>query len=82
MTGVVAGVLIETVPGAAPRVAARLLRTPGVTLHGGDGSQRLAAVLDAASGEALEALSERLLAADAEILGVYPTFVGADEEDG
>ncbi len=76
---VVAGVVIETTPGAEPRVAARLLRTPGVTLQGGDGRQRIAAVLEGASGETLEGITERLLAADEEILGVFPTFVATDE---
>ena len=75
---VVAGVVIETVPGAEPRVAARLLRVPGVTLHGGDGDHRIAAVLDAPSGATLEELSQRLLASDEEILGVYPTFIGSE----
>jgi hypothetical protein len=73
----VAGVLIETLPGAEPRVAARLLSVPGITLHGGDGHRRIAAVFDAPSGESLELLSEWLLAADEEILGIFPTFVGS-----
>jgi predicted component of type VI protein secretion system len=77
---VVAGVLIETVPGAEPRVAARLLRGAGVTLHGSDGERRIAAVLDAPSGATLEELAERLLASDGEILGVFPTFVGSEDE--
>jgi hypothetical protein len=80
---IVAGVVIETAPGAAPRVAARLLkeRGGGLELHGGDGDRRLAAVFTGADGEALEALAERLVAEDAEVLGVFPTYV-ADEPDG
>jgi hypothetical protein len=76
----VAGVVIETASGAAPRVAARLLRVDGLTLHGGDGDRRLAAVFTGADGAALEALAERLVREDAEVLGVFPTFV-ADERD-
>lgn len=77
---IVAGVLIETAPGAEPRVAARLLRVPGLTLQGGDGVHRIAAVLEGASGATLEELTERLLAHDDEILGVFPTFVGAADD--
>jgi hypothetical protein len=79
---IVAGVVIETAPGAAPRVAARLLRerASGLELHGGDGDRRLAAVFTGADGSALEALAERLVAGDAEVLGVFPTYV-ADEGD-
>lgn len=76
---VIAGVLIETLPGTEPRVAARLLSVPGVTLHGGDGHRRIAAVLEASSGETLEQVSERLLASDEEILGLFPTFVGSED---
>lgn len=74
----VAGVLIQTTPGAGPRVAARLAAEPGLTLAGGDGDSRLAAVWEARDGATLEVLAERLLAADAEILGIFPTFVGDD----
>ena len=77
---ILAGVVIETVPGAAPRVAARLLHEGGLELHGGDGDRRLAAVFTARDGAALEALAERIVRADAEVLGVYPTYV-ADEPD-
>jgi nitrate reductase NapAB chaperone NapD len=74
----VAGVLVTTIPGAAPRVATRLLGVPGLEIEGGDGDARLAAVCTAESGEALERLVERLVAGDEEILGIYPTFVGQD----
>jgi hypothetical protein len=79
---IVAGVLIETAPGAEPRVAARLLGRPGVILHGGDGDHRIAAVLESPSGDALAGFTERLLASDEEILGIFPTFVGTADEDG
>ncbi len=74
----IAGVVIETTPGAQSKVAARLLRVPGLSLCGGDGDHRIAAVVETESGAALEALAERLLAGDEEILGVFPTFVGVD----
>jgi hypothetical protein len=78
---IVAGVVIETVAGAAPRVAARLLRTPGLELHGGDGDRRLAAVVTAGDAGALEELAERLVREDGDVLGVFPTYV-AEEPDG
>jgi hypothetical protein len=73
-------VVILTRPGAEPRVAARLAGAPGLTLQGGDGDARIAAVWEAADGRSLEALAEELLARDEEILGIFPTFVGDDEE--
>jgi len=76
---VIAGVIIETAPGSEPRVAARLLRERWVSLEGGDGDRRLAAVLEGESGGSLEELTERLLATDEEILGVFPTFVASTD---
>jgi hypothetical protein len=76
----VAGVVFLTKPGAGPRVAMRLAREPGLTLAGGDGQSRVAVVWEAQDGTALEALAERLLAEDPDLLGVFPTFVSQDEE--
>lgn len=78
---IVAGVVIETVPGAAPRVAARLLHEPGLDLQGGDGDRRLAAVFTGSAGEALEALAERLVRAFPEVIGVFPTYVADDSDE-
>lgn len=77
---VVAGVVIDTVLGAAPLVASRLLGEPGIELQGGDGVRRIAAVLTGADGAALEAFAERLLGQHHEIIGIFPTFVGDDAE--
>ncbi len=77
----IAGVVIETTPGAQSQVAARLLRVAGVSLCGGDGDHRIAAVVEIESGAALERLAQRLVADDAQIVGVFPTFVGI-EGDG
>jgi hypothetical protein len=77
-----AGVVIETAAGAAPRVAARLvssgLMERALELRGGDGDRRIAAVFQGPDAHALEALAERLLRDDEEVLGVFPTYV-ADE---
>lgn len=77
---IVAGVVVETVEGAAARVAARLGAVPGVELQGDDGLRRLAAVISVADAEALDALGRRLVEEDDEILGVFPTYVGSDPE--
>lgn len=71
---IVAGVVVETVPGAEARVAGRLAAR-GLEIAGTAGA-RIAAVWEAESGEALEALAERLVREDEEILGVFPSFVG------
>jgi nitrate reductase NapAB chaperone NapD len=76
----VVGVVIETAPGAEPRVAARLLRLPWIALQGGDGDRRIAAVLEAAGGASPQEMAERLLAQGPEILAVLPTFAGSEED--
>ena len=76
----VAGVVFVTTPGAGPRLAARLAGERGITLQGGDGDCRVAAVWEAPDGATLECWSERLLAENAELLGIFPTFVGTDED--
>ena len=43
--------------------------------------RRLAVVWTGASGAELERLTERILAEDPEVLGIFPTFVGADDEE-
>ncbi len=77
---IVAGVVVETVEGAAARVAARLVEVPGVEIQGGDGLRRLAAVISAEDAAALDALGRKLVEGDEEILGVFPTYVGSDPE--
>jgi nitrate reductase NapAB chaperone NapD len=79
---IIAGVVIETMPGEAGPVAARLARIEGLTIHGGDGDRRLAAVWSAQSGEVFEHEAEQLLRADESIVGIFPTFVGLDDETG
>jgi hypothetical protein len=73
---IVAGIVVEAAAGAAERVAERLVAR-GLEVAGREGS-RIAAVCEAASGEELERLTERLVAEDDEILGVFPSYVGAD----
>lgn len=79
---IVAGMVIETVPGRAPAVAIRLAREEGLELVGGDGNQRIAAVWTASSGKSLMQQAENLLEQDDEILGLFPTFMGRADEAG
>lgn len=76
----IAGVVIETRPGRAADVAARLPGASGLEIHGHDGDRRVAAVWSAPEGQQLETLSELLSASDPDVLGVFPTFVGDDGE--
>ena len=78
---VVAGVVIETLPGQEPFVACRLEGEPGLEIVGGDGDRRLAVVWAADSGKALEAAAERLLERDTDIIGIFPTFIGRDDDE-
>lgn len=79
---IVAGVVIEAVPGQAPAVAARLGRIDGLELVGGDGDRRIAGVWTAPSGKALVDAAEALLRDDEEIIGIFPTFMGRSDETG
>jgi nitrate reductase NapAB chaperone NapD len=75
---VVAGVVIQTAPGRASKVADRLASIDGLELVGDDGDARLAAVWRAPSGGALERAVEALVRHDEQVLGVFPTFVGSE----
>ena len=75
---VIAGVVVETLPGLAAAVAERLGALPGLSVRGDDGDRKVAVVFTGADGAALEALGEELLRADEAIVGVFPTLVGRD----
>ena len=77
---VVAGVVIETLPGRAREVAIRLAGVNGLRIAGGDGDSRLAAVIEAGDARRLEEWAEELLREDGDVLGILPTFVGDDAE--
>ena len=79
---VVAGLVIETVPGAARRVGQRLAAVPGLRLEGDDGERRIAGVWEVQSPKELDRRGQDLVREDAEILGVFPVYVGEDDEDG
>lgn len=75
----IAGVVLETLPGRAPSVAERLDGVSGLQVQGHDGNHRVAALWTAPEGSQLETLSELLCRSDPEVLGVFPTFVGEDD---
>ncbi len=75
---IVAGVVIETLPGRAAEVAVRIAASEGLRIAGGDGDRHLAAVLSAGEGRTLESWAEELLRSDEDVVGVFPTFVGED----
>ena len=75
---VVAGVVVETLPGRARVVSGRLALRKGLSVKGDDGDSRIAAVFTGVDAAALEALGEELLRTDEAIVGVFPTLVGQD----
>ena len=75
---VVAGVVVETLPGHARVVSDRLALREGLSVKGDDGDAKIAAVFIGGDGAALEALGEELLRTDEAIVGVFPTLVGQD----
>ena len=75
---VVAGVVVETLPGFAAAVGERLGALPGLSVRGDDGDRKIAVVFTGRDGAALEALGEELLRTDDAIVGVFPTLVGQD----
>ena len=77
----VAGVVIETLPGKMESVRESLGReTEGLTFKGDDGDRRLAAVWISQDGGALEKWAQRIVQSNDDVLGLYPTFAG--EEPG
>lgn len=77
----VARMVVETLPGAAPRVAQALAGRCGLELKGGDGDRRLSLQWRGLSGAQLEQEAEDLLAEYADIRGVFPTPVREDVDD-
>ncbi len=75
---IISGLLIETLPERARAVAERLAGIDGLEITGSDGNSRLAAVWRADDGWQLEREAERLVKAEKDILGIYPTFVGKE----
>jgi nitrate reductase NapAB chaperone NapD len=79
---IISGVLFETLPGRTKAMAMRLAQIEGLEITGSDGHSRLAAVWRGPDGRQLEREAERLLKSEADIIGIYPTFVGTDSSCG
>lgn len=77
---IVAGVIIQTISGRQADVISRLQGVPGLTLQGGDGRDRIAAVWSGDTAESLEEIVGSLVDLDEDVIGVYPTFVGEDPD--
>lgn len=77
---VVAGVVVETLPGRAPQVVCRLADVAGLEVVGGDGDRRVAAVWSATSARRLERQVEEFVRSEDDVIGVFPTFVGRTDE--
>ena len=70
----VAGCLIQTLPGRALPVAKRMSATPEIKIQGTDGKSRIAMVWSGESATAFERFARVLLHTDSDVLGVFPTF--------
>lgn len=75
---IVAGVVIETVPGAIAAVSGRLGAVAGLRLAGDDGEGRIAGVWEVPDAEQLDRVGQDLVRDDEQILGVFPVYVGQD----
>jgi len=71
-------VMVVTQPGRGPDVADRLGQRPDMRVVGGDQDRRIAAVLSSKDSRSLVADVEDLVRGDAEIVGVFPTFLGPE----
>jgi hypothetical protein len=79
---IVAGLVVETLPQAAERVAARLAGVPGVQVHGNN-EFGVAITWSGESREDLAKLSEGIVSGDDDVVGVHTTYIGdPDEEAG
>ncbi len=75
---IIAGVVIETIPGRAAAVEERLQAWEGLAIKGSDGNHRLAGVWTAPTGAELERRARELIHSEHDVLGVYPTLVTND----
>ena len=78
----VVGLMVETLPGRVAAVAERLSELHGIEVIGGDGDRRVAVVWTSPGSDQLFRQAEQLLRDDAEILGLFPTFIGQDDVTG
>ena len=75
----VANIVIETLPGRARTVAARMAQLEGMGSSSAEGDHRVVAVWKVPDSDTLEGVSEVLHAMNPEIVEVYPTVVGCED---
>ncbi|GEM_PF-2840071 len=77
----IVGLVIEAVPGKMAHLSVELAAIEDFEIVGSDGDHRLAGVWCAQSGKVLEETLERMLEERDDIIGIYPTFVGIDQDE-
>ena len=75
----VTSIVVETLPGRARTVAARMSQLEGMGSSAAEGDHRVVAVWKVPDGDTMEGLSEVLHAMNPEIVEVYPTVVGRED---
>lgn len=75
------GLAIETVPGHAPLVAARLANCLDLQIHRTDGNSCITAVCRSANAADLQTRLRNLLEADCEILAIHRTLSAVEDGD-
>jgi nitrate reductase NapAB chaperone NapD len=77
---IVAGLVVETLPQTAERVAQRLAGVPGVEVHGTN-EFGVAITWSGDSREELAKLSEGIVSGDDDVVGVHSTYVGDPDDE-
>jgi len=75
----IASMIVKVVPEKAEEVVQSLGRIPNVTTYGVHKENNLILVAEAHDVEQLENLSKYIMNTFDEVLGVFPTYVTADE---
>ncbi len=76
----IASMIVKVVPEKAEEVTQQLERIPNVTTYGVHKEKNLIIVAEAHDAEQLENLSKYIMNTFDGVLGVFPTYVTADEE--
>jgi nitrate reductase NapAB chaperone NapD len=76
----VASMIVKTDPGRAEEVSRQLGRIPNVTTYGVHREENIVLVAEAHDEAQLENLARYIMDTFEEAWGVFPTFVGTDEE--
>lgn len=76
----VASMIVKTDPGRAEEVSRQLGRIPNVTTYGVHREENIVLVAEAHDEAQLENLARYIMDTFEEAWGVFPTFIGTDEE--